>query len=170
MKILFRIFSKLWIVIQLFFKIKRLRKSVLSVAEVKEVHAMADIMIYTFDLGPFDHDVKAREVEVVVGSNVDNLIIDPKENKIIVKGAQDSLATITVVDVDDSGNRSVPVVHQYVLVDVVAPGSNSTLNVVSVQEIAGTAPAAPVEPEVPAEEPEVPAEEPEAPEEPEEQV
>jgi hypothetical protein len=109
-------------------------KSKLSVIKVKEVKTMPGKMIYTFNLGPFDHDVKNRLVTISVDGITRTIDVDPKQNEIIVEGNQDSVAEIIVIDIDDSGNRSVPIHHQYKLVDVVPPDAMSVLEVVMIKE------------------------------------
>ena len=137
-----------------------------------------DTLFYTLDLGPFDHDVEVRKVTISVEGVNESTVVNvdvtdnsvPNFNLVEVSGPQDAKATLTIVDVDDSGNLSTPVVHELVLADVVSPQPGAVVKVVGVKEVAGAPIVTPPAPEEPAPAPEEPAPAPEepapAPEEP----
>jgi len=140
-----------------FFRVKKPGRAKPFVISIAEKQIMADLMIYTLDLGPVDPDVVEREVTIVVGGNTTTTKVSIDSNSVEVSGPQDAEASLTIVDVDDAGNKSVPVEHSLVLSDTVAPGANAVVTVKDVKEIADGAPEPPVE-EPPVEEP--PVEEP----------
>ena len=162
-------FLKFWYFLLVLIGLKRPGRAKISILETLEKYEMAvDTMVYTLDLGPYDHDVVKREVLIrVEGKSEDRVVnLDPRENNtVVVSGPQDAKATIVVVDYDDGGNKTVPVEHEQVLADTVGPRPGSVISVVAVEEIPGV--DEPPAEDPPAEDP--PAEEPPAEEPPAEE-
>lgn len=135
------IFLKFWYFLLVLTRVKKPAKAQFTITQIAENYEMAtDTMIYTLDLGPYDHDVVEREILIrIEGVTEDQILkLNPAENnQVQVKGPQDAKATVTVVDYDDSGNKSVPVVHEQILADIVPPGAGSNITVVAVEEISG---------------------------------
>ena len=135
-------FLKFWYFLLVLIGLKRPGRAKISILETLEKYEMAvDTMVYTLDLGPYDHDVVKREVLIrVEGSDQKHppINLDPRENNtVVVSGPQDAKATIVVVDYDDGGNKTVPVEHEQILADTVGPRPGSVISVVAVEEIPG---------------------------------
>jgi hypothetical protein len=84
------------------------------------------------------HDVKDlvdRELTVTVGDTVDvfHLAPDAMESAVLT-ASQDSVVSLSLVDVDDAGNRSEASVLEVTITDTIAPPTPGTLSVVVVGE------------------------------------
>jgi hypothetical protein len=106
---------------------------------------MADSLTYTISAGPVvDVDVVSRVLTVTVGGE------EPSERSFpgssvdfgLLTVPQDSTVVLTLVDVDDSGNKSVPAVVEFVAADTLPPTQPGGLGVTLVGENVVT----PVEP------------------------
>lgn len=141
---------------------------------------MADVLVYKVSVGPVaDKDVVERQLVVAVNgaSSPDEFKVFPADSTDLgeIRVKQDDKVLLTLVDVDDAGNRSEPAVLEFVASDTLPPAQPGAFGVtlvaeeeeeVEVEEDEGEEPVAPIEPEVPAVEPEVVVE-PETPAEPE---
>lgn len=98
---------------------------------------MADSLTYTISAGPVvDGDVVSRVLTVVVGGE------EPSERSFpgssvdfgLLTVPQDATVVLTLVDVDDAGNKSVPAVVEFVAVDTLPPAQPGGLGVTLVGE------------------------------------
>lgn len=140
----------------------------LAVRQIRR-DVMADVLVYKVSVGPVvDKDVVERQLGVAVnGVAVDELKVFPADSTDLgeIRAKQDDKVLLTLVDVDDAGNRSEPAVLEFVATDTLPPAQPGAFGVtlvaeeeeVEVEEDEGEAPVAPVEPEVPVVEPETPA-------------
>lgn len=125
----------------------------LSVRQIeRDDEAMADIMTYEITVGaPVTNDVVSRELTVVVDGVYRDPVVFPayEVNLGRVSVPQDSSVVVSVVDIDDSGNRSEPATLSFQALDVVPPAAPGGLNVTVVSEtfVTPESPAV-VEPEV----------------------
>jgi hypothetical protein len=129
---------------------------------------MADVLVYKVSVGPVvDADVVERQLAVVVDG-----LEQPESRKVFPASAtdlgeirvpQDASVELSLVDVDDAGNRSEPAVFEFVAVDTLPPAAPGAFGVTLVAEeeqvVEPAAPEAPVEPEAPVVEPEAPSDE-----------
>jgi len=109
---------------------------------------MADVLTYRVSVGPVvDGDVVTRELSVYVNGS-DN---GPREVRQYEATATDlgdvlveqgSSVVLTVVDVDDAGNRSEPAVLEFVATDTLPPAQPGALGVTLVSEQRGEEPTA----------------------------
>lgn len=144
---------------------------------------MADVLVYKVSVGPVvDKDVVERQLVVAVNgvTPVDEFKVFPANSTDLgeIRVKQDDKVLLTLVDVDDAGNRSAPAVFEFVATDTLPPAQPGSFGVtlvaeesvedeVDVEEDEGeepVAPVTPVEPEIvidPATptEPEAPADE-----------
>jgi len=98
---------------------------------------MADIISFNVSLPPKSApDVVSRELSVKVGDNPAETRVYPPEALVATgfEGPQDIGVQISLVDIDDSGNRSEPSVLGFLLADLVPPPTPGTLGIVVVQE------------------------------------
>lgn len=134
---------------------------------------MADVLVYKVSVGPVvDKDVVERQLVVAVnGVSVDDFKVFSADSTDLgeIRVKQDDKVLLTLVDVDDAGNRSAPAVFEFVATDTLPPAQPGSFGVtlvaeesvedeVDVEEDEGeepVAPVTPVEPEVPAVEPEI---------------
>ena len=126
---------------------------------------MADKLTYEIVVGsPAAVDVVSRELTVVVDGVYNDPVAYAADTLSFgqVTVPQDSEVIVSVVDVDDAGNRSEPATLVFTALDVVPPPAPGGVSVVLVGEnLEPEAPVAPVEPEVVVEpEVDVPADEP----------
>ena len=123
---------------------------------------MADMILFNVSLPPkAAPDVASREVTIKIGDAEEVKSLGPDVELVEgLEGEQDLSVMVSLVDIDDAGNRSEASVAEAVLVDTVAPPQPGALGIVVVGE---SHPEPPAEPEAPSE-PEEPAEEPDAPE------
>jgi hypothetical protein len=125
----------------------------LSVRQIeRDDEAMADTMTYEITVAaPAANDVVSREMTVVVDGVYRDPVVFPayEVNLGQVSAPQDSNVVVSLVDVDDSGNRSEPATVSFQALDVVPPAVPGGLSVTVVGETFVT-PDAPevVEPEV----------------------
>lgn len=98
---------------------------------------MADSLTYTISAGPVvDADVVSRVLTVVVGGE------EPSERSFpgssvdfgLITVPQDTTVVLTLVDVDDAGNKSVPAVVEFVAADTLPPSQPGGLGVTLVSE------------------------------------
>ena len=98
---------------------------------------MADSLTYTISAGPVvDADVVSRVLTVVVAGE------EPSERSFpgsavefgLLTVPQDSTVVLTLIDVDDAGNKSVPAVVEFVAADTLPPSQPGGLGVTLVSE------------------------------------
>lgn len=100
---------------------------------------MADVLTYVVSVGPVtDGDVVERQLSVSV-----NGVVTPEVYKSFpadttnlgeISVPQDAVVVLTLVDVDDAGNRSEPAVVEFVATDTIAPVKPGELGVTLVAE------------------------------------
>lgn len=124
---------------------------------------MADMILFSVSLPPKSApDVASREVTIKIGEAEEVRSFGPEVVLIEgLEGEQDVVAMISLVDVDDAGNKSEASVAEAVLADTVAPPQPGALGIIVVGE-SHPEPEAPEESEAPSE-PEEPVDEPDAP-------
>jgi hypothetical protein len=124
----------------------------LSVRQIeRDDEAMADTMTYEITVGaPAANDVVSRELTVVVdGVYRDPVVLPAYEvNFGRISVPQDSSVVVSLVDLDDSGNRSEPATLSFQAIDVVPPPAPGGLNVTVVGETYVTPDAPAPAPEV----------------------
>lgn len=108
---------------------------------------MADLLTYVVTAAPaVDHDVVSRELVVKIGDADGVVSVWPGSSVELgtVAVPQDSAVTLTLVDVDDAGNRSTPAVVEFVAADTLPPAQPGSFGVTLVSEtpIADVPPAA----------------------------
>jgi len=94
-------------------------------------------LVYAVTAGaPVDADVVSRELTAVVNGEV--LFTQSLDGKATslgeVKVPQDSSVTLTLVDIDDAGNRSQPAVVEFVATDTIAPVQPGAFGVTVLRE------------------------------------
>lgn len=94
-------------------------------------------LVYAVTAGaPVDGDVVSRELTVVVGGEVVSTTAfgggDTSLGEISVP--QDAAVTLTLVDIDDAGNRSQPAVVEFAATDTIAPAQPGSFGVSLVRE------------------------------------
>lgn len=114
---------------------------------------MADMLTYSVSAAPVvDHDVVERQLVVVVDGAVatDKFAVFAADATSLgeISVPQGSSVTLTLVDVDDAGNRSEPAVVEFVAEDTLAPAQPGSFGVTLVGEAAGEPEAAPADAEV----------------------
>lgn len=100
---------------------------------------MADILTYRVSVGPVvDADVVERQLVVAVDgvASVDEFKTFPADatNLGEVSVPQGASVLLTLVDVDDAGNRSEPAVLEFVAVDTLPPAQPGSFGVTLVSE------------------------------------
>lgn len=108
---------------------------------------MSDVLTYVVSAGPVvDHDVVTRLLTLVVnGEDRGTTSLPATATELSVFSVpQDANVVLTLVDVDDAGNRSAPAVVEFVALDTIPPATPGSFGVTLVAE----APAADVVPEV----------------------
>lgn len=113
---------------------------------------MADLLTYVVTAAPVvDHDVVTRELVVKVGDAEGDVSTWPGSavelGNVVVP--QDTHVVLTLVDVDDAGNRSAPAVVDFVAVDTLPPAAPGAFGVTLVGETPVPEVAPPVVDEVP---------------------
>lgn len=109
-----------------------------------EGEEMADIIVYDVNLPALDvpNDVVSRELTVVTGGETTVITVGPTDTVVPgLEAEQDAPVDLTLVNVDDSGNRSGPSLFSFVAVDTIAPPVPGNLGVVIVDEIVDPSPA-----------------------------
>lgn len=108
-----------------------------------------DVMIYNVELPPaVSHDVVARKL-TVAREGVSPVEIDLPKDALLVEnltGPQDSVVTLSLVDIDDAGNESEPSVATFTLVDNIPPAKPGEIAIAIVGEIHEEDPVEPGEP------------------------
>jgi hypothetical protein len=98
---------------------------------------MANVLTYRVSVNaPVDGDVVSRELTVTV-NGVESSVVTAAGNATdlgSVDVPQDSLVVLSLVDVDDSGNKSAPATVEFVALDTLAPAQPGGFNVTLVSE------------------------------------
>ena len=99
---------------------------------------MADVLVYKVSVGPVvDADVVERQLVVVLnGGSPDEFKTFPADTTDLgeVRAAQGDSVLLTLVDVDDAGNRSEPAVLEFVATDTLPPAQPGSFGVTLVKE------------------------------------
>lgn len=121
-------------------RVRRIRRPEFVYEQLGE-DSMSDILTYAIVAAPVvDGDVVTREFTVTV----DGVARDPElygagvTDFGRVSVPQDSSVTLSLVDIDDAGNRSEPAVTEFVAVDTVAPAMPGAISVTLVGETTDT--------------------------------
>lgn len=124
----------------------------LSVKQIERADEnMADTMTYEIAVGgPATQDVVSRELTVVVDGVYRDPVVFPAYEVSFgrISVPQDSEVVVSLVDVDDAGNRSEPSTVSFKAIDVVPPAAPGGLNVTVVGETHESAVVDVVTPEV----------------------
>ncbi len=110
----------------------------------KKGEEMADIIVYDVNLPALDvpNDVVSRELTVVTGGETTVHNVGPADTVVAgLQAEQDATVDLTLVNIDDSGNRSGPSLFSFVAVDTIAPPVPGNLGVVIVDEVIDPSPA-----------------------------
>ena len=94
-------------------------------------------LVYAVTAGvPVDRDVVSRELTVVVGGEVVETKSFAGSDVLLgeVSVPQDAAVVLTLVDVDDAGNRSQPAVVEFIAKDTIAPVQPGAFGVSLVRE------------------------------------
>jgi hypothetical protein len=98
---------------------------------------MANVLTYRVSVdAPVDGDVVSRELTVTV-NGVESTVVTAAGNATdlgSVDVPQDSLVVLSLVDVDDAGNKSEPATVEFTAVDTLAPAQPGGFNVTLVSE------------------------------------
>jgi hypothetical protein len=98
---------------------------------------MANVLTYRVSVtAPVDGDVVSRELTVTV-NGVELMVVNALGNATdlgFVDVPQDSRVVLSLIDVDDAGNRSVPATVEFTAVDTLAPAQPGGFNVTLVSE------------------------------------
>lgn len=100
---------------------------------------MADVLVYKISVGaPIDGDVVERQLVVALNGNnsPDDFKVFPADATDLgeVRVAQGDKVLLTLVDVDDAGNRSEPAVLEFVAEDTLPPAKPGEFGVTLVKE------------------------------------
>jgi hypothetical protein len=104
----------------------------LGVVQFRSDEYMADVLSYTVTAAlPVDADVVSRTLTIVVnGENMGTVDVPVDSTELHVFSApQDAEVTLTLVDMDDAGNKSEPAVYLFVATDTIAPAQPGGLGV-----------------------------------------
>lgn len=94
-------------------------------------------LVYAVSAGPaVDADVVNRELAVVVNGQEVSRSLYPKDTTDFgeVRAAQDATVILTLVDIDDAGNRSQPAIREFVALDTIPPAAPGELGVALLRE------------------------------------
>jgi hypothetical protein len=98
---------------------------------------MANVLTYRVSVNaPVDGDVVSRELTVTV-NGVELMVVNAVGNATdlgSVDVPQDALVVLSLVDVDDAGNKSEPATVEFTAVDTLAPAQPGGFNVTLVSE------------------------------------
>jgi hypothetical protein len=98
---------------------------------------MANVLTYNVSVNaPVDGDVVSRELTVTV-NGVESTVVTAAGNATnlgSVDVPQDALVVLSLVDVDDAGNKSEPATVEFTAVDTLAPAQPGGFNVTLVSE------------------------------------
>lgn len=111
---------------------------------------MADVLTYQVSVGPaVDHDVVSRELSFVIdgGEPVVASFSGDTTDLGLVSAPQGSSVVLSLVDIDDAGNRSDAATLEFVAADTFPPAVPGSFGVTLV----GESPAPEVNPEPPVE-------------------
>lgn len=96
---------------------------------------MADILVYDVLLPAAGVDVESRELTVTINGEAQPVLTPDKfATTQQIRVAQDATCHLSLVDVDDAGNRSEPSTFDFVATDTIAPPQPGTLGVTLVGE------------------------------------
>ncbi len=99
---------------------------------------MADVLVYKVSVGPVvDADVVERQLVVAVdGTATDDVKVFPADTTELgeISVPQGASVVLTLVDVDDAGNRSEPAVLEFVAADTLPPAQPGAFGVTLVRE------------------------------------
>jgi hypothetical protein len=104
----------------------------LGVVQLRSDESMADVLSYTVTAAlPVDADVVSRLLTITVnGEDMGTAEVPVDSTELSVFSApQDADVTLTLVDVDDAGNKSEPAVYSFVAADTLAPAQPGGLGV-----------------------------------------
>lgn len=104
----------------------------LGVVQLRSDESMADVLSYTVTAAlPVDADVVSRLLTITVnGEDMGTVDVPVDATELSVFSApQDADVTLTLVDVDDAGNKSEPAVYSFVATDTIAPAQPGGLGV-----------------------------------------
>jgi hypothetical protein len=104
----------------------------LGVVQLRSDESMADVLSYTVTAAlPVDADVVSRMLTITVnGEDMGTVDVPVDSTELSVFSApQDAEVTLTLVDVDDAGNKSEPAVYSFVATDTIAPAQPGGLGV-----------------------------------------
>ena len=109
----------------------------ISFTDERSIQAMADIIEFTVTLPlPSAPDVVSRELTVTINDS-DPLILPVGPNETVIsglKGPQGATVQLSLVDIDDGGNRSEASTLSSELLDTVPPPQPGTMGVVATGE------------------------------------
>lgn len=104
----------------------------LGVVQLRSDKSMADVLSYTVTAAlPVDADVVSRLLTITVNGEdmgTAEVAVDLTELSVF-SAPQDAAVTLTLVDVDDAGNKSEPAVYSFVATDTLAPAQPGGLGV-----------------------------------------
>ncbi|NBT76099.1 MAG: hypothetical protein EBT15_09045 [Betaproteobacteria bacterium] len=111
----------------------------LTVSQIRSNPTMADVLVYKVSVGPVvDADVVERQLVVAInGTNpVDEFKVFPADTTELgeISVPQGASVLLTLVDVDDAGNRSEPAVLEFVAEDTLPPAQPGAFGVTLVRE------------------------------------
>lgn len=103
--------------------------------DLREREQMADRLIVTLQLPPAGApDVVSRSLVVTTPNGSSNSVVPGSTTSFEFTVEQDALVTVELVDIDDSGNKSLPSTLRFTAVDSIPPPAPGTLSVSSVRE------------------------------------
>lgn len=121
-------------------RVRRIRRPDFVYEQLGE-NSMSDTLTYSVVAAPVvDGDVVTREFTVMVnGVTQDSKLYGVGVTDFgPVSVPQDSTVTLTLVDIDDAGNRSAPAVTEFVAVDTIVPAMPGAISVTLVGETTDT--------------------------------
>jgi len=100
---------------------------------------MADVLVYKVSVGPVvDKDVVERQLVVAVNGvgSPDEFVVFSADSTDLgeIRAKQNDKVLLTLVDVDDAGNRSEPAVLEFVASDTLPPAQPGAFGVTLVAE------------------------------------
>lgn len=96
---------------------------------------MADILVYDVLLPAAGVDVESRELTVTIDGTAQPAMTPAKGDvSTQIKVPQDSTCHLSLVDIDDAGNRSEPSTFDFVATDTLPPATPGALGVNLVSE------------------------------------
>ena len=129
-------------------KVLRLRKpGPMFLVYTKEEDTM---LVFKFNLPEKSApDVTSRELTVQSGTNDPTLITLPPEvtETDTLQGNEGDVLTVSLVDIDDAGNRSEARTQEFTLADTIPPAQPGEIGLVVTEELPDEEPVDPVDPE-----------------------